>query len=196
MTAERSSLRHHDRSVRRPRFPARFKMSCSFQLNWISWPLRILRESLVLRLAPHVQAHGVVVYFGSGETRSDLIAGKLHEAFLLVERIEPWWMNSLKRLVPRIVVYPGEHSGYWRASRSIVLAEQMVVEQDVSFIASGLIHETAHAYLQARGIRTTAVNRRRVERFCLEQQIRFVEQLPEQVALATYLRSYREKIWW
>lgn len=173
---------------------------CASRVQWllgraVQRPVRCLKQRAIMFGAVRTEMFGISVFHGSNRQSPEETFVKLRAALELIGAIDAYWLRTIRAHIPRIVVRRSSTSGFWEESRTIVLEEDLVAEDDVSDVAAVLVHEAAHARMHASGVRMFTDLRSRIEYSCLEHQIAFAKRIPAE-RLALHLISYRDRVWW
>jgi hypothetical protein len=104
------------------------------------------------------------------------------DALRLIATTTPVTLRQIRTLMRGIVIGPLYGArGQWRESiRICVLSTEYLMKERPSAvaIAATIVHELAHARLDARGIAWTAERAGRIERICFRASQRFLNTLP------------------
>ena len=148
---------------------------------------------------PSAAASGFSLVVKSKEVSANSVIDKLREALALIERHDLRRFHRVRRDVGRVVALDLLLLGgtQWMHPRAILLKAAAVHEHPPLWAAAGIIHEATHIRIKQRGIRTTRLNRARVERCCVGEQIHFLQRLgaqdPGYAAEAQYYIDWSEQ---
>jgi hypothetical protein len=138
-------------------------------------------DRLVVTHAQWQNCHGVPVAMAALDDDPVLLA-QVAAALQLIAAHAPAAFAQLQSLSRGILVAPLHGArGEWRPSIQACLISREYLQQDHASepaIASTIIHELAHARLDALGIASTAERAGRVERICFRASQRFLQVLP------------------
>jgi hypothetical protein len=125
--------------------------------------------------------------------RSELLA-KMRAAVELIAKFDPAQLDRFQRHVRHVLIFdlPGALGTWVRGPKLILLSEAFVAASDSSDaeVAATIVHETTHAWMEARGFVYQAERRRRIEAICYRAEAKFARRLPDGEALAS---SYDER---
>ena len=111
------------------------------------------------------------------------IWAKVERALTLIHACDPRSFNRLSRLVDGVFVFGDVGpQAYWsERTRLITIQEAHVMNPRASpgEIASTLVHETTHAWLDAKGFSYDAECRQRVEAICVRSELAFARKVPD-----------------
>jgi hypothetical protein len=123
------------------------------------------------------------VSFYAPDERVAELAARLDGALALLERSDHRRYVKVKAAFTRILVRPGRRSEYWPASRSCVLAVELL--QSPPYIVAGtLVHEAAHARTYSPRQKRDEALRARAERRSIAEELAFAR---GQAASAHYI---------
>jgi hypothetical protein len=146
--------------------------------------------SLVFRFAAKEQVAGVPVATLLPERPRLELAAKSRAALGLIAEFDPRQLRRLKQLVAGVFIFDdtGPVGAWMREPRLIRLNEKFVAAPDTADaeVAATIVHETTHAWLEARGFVYRADRRRRLEAICFRAEAAFARRLPDGSALANY----------
>ena len=121
--------------------------------------------------------------------QSALVA-KMRSTLELIAKYDPRQLNRLHRFVSGVLLFELIGSlGTWVEPPKLILLNEAFVaapETTDAQIAATIVHETTHAWLEARGFAYGAGRRRRIESICYRVQATFARRLPDGFALASY----------
>ena len=150
--------------------------------------------TLVFRFATKERVAGVPVGTLLSEHPQRELMAKTRAAVALIAELDPRQLDRLKRLVAGVFVFDetGPLGAWMEGPRLIRLNEAFIAAPDTSIaeVASTIVHETTHAWLEARGFAYQADRRRRIEAICFRAGAAFARRLPDGAALAT---DYEER---
>ncbi len=108
---------------------------------------------------------------------------KVAEALGLIARYDPRRMERLRRLSRGIYIDPGlDARGTWRGPNRLVLLQHAYVassETTAVEVATTIVHEGAHAWLDSLGFTYAEAARARIERACIRNEAAFLRRLPD-----------------
>ncbi len=146
--------------------------------------LYYLPERLLLLSGRKYHIDGVKLVISLQEPQAaELILSKVTAALGLIQQYAPKSYARIKRFTPNILVFGG-HS-----YTAVYVSDLRLCSMDRSFarseqttpagLASILIHEATHGYLDSLGINYDEQLRKRIERICVLAEISFARRLPE-----------------
>ena len=119
---------------------------------------------------------------------------QLRAALSLVDRYAPRAARTLKRLQVGVLVFGTDWAlgAYYRDAALIKLKEQFVFDSGTSAtaLASLLVHELTHAWLEEHGVSYIEPRRARIERICFRAEVVFAARAPEGDQLLPRLRRH------
>lgn len=131
-------------------------------------------ERFLFSISEQRDVHGVKVAVSVDEDRSAEAFAKVHAAFELLEQHVPVRLHRLRRDVDAVFVWSevGDLANWVRALRFIRLRGTWVVLPSTTpaRIASVLVHEATHAYLERLGIPYQEDRRAQIERVCVRSE--------------------------
>ncbi len=137
-----------------------------------------IMDKLLLAMSTGRQVDGI--WIGSWRTPEDLL--RVEQALLLIKRHSPLHHARVLRDLHRIWIYllPDGLAEYNHSLKACVLDERHVADPAtrVEQIASTIIHEAAHAWLERRGIAYREELRARIEEICLRRELAFAARIP------------------
>lgn len=154
-----------------------------------------IRQWLFLAICEKRRAEGVRLYLQNPYGTEHVVA-QVSAALAMLRRYAPRSFARLRTSMRGIAVTEGTASGYWRASRVVLLTESAVRSGSTEYVASGLVHEVVHDRIARLAGRITLRDRWRVEQLCLAQQIEFVKTLDPSSSLLDHLHGFRTQRWW
>lgn len=155
---------------------------------------RRLHRRLLARRLDKRTLHGVEVGVFVADDSTDAILNKLGRGIWLLQRYDPRQFGELKQHCRMIIIFgtTGPQAQWWNDVgwiwfNSAAFVRPHFTEQRV---AATLVHEVAHARLDALGFKYTPDRRRRTEVICLRAQERFARRLPDSTDLATLYQRW------
>ena len=146
--------------------------------------------NLVFRLASRERVAGIIIGTLLPLFPRDRLLAKTSAALELIAQFDPRQFDRLRHLAGGIFIFDETGSlGTWlRGSRLIRLNEAFVAAPDTTDaeVAGTIVHETTHAWLEARGFAYHAERRRRIEAICYRAEAAFARRLPDGATLANY----------
>jgi hypothetical protein len=146
--------------------------------------------SLVFRFAAKVKVLGVPVGTLFAEHPRSELFSKTRAALALISEFDPRQLHRLQRLVAGIFIFDetGPLGAWMRGPKLIRLNEAYIASLDTTDadVAATIVHETMHAWLEARGFEYRAERRRRMEAICFRAEAAFARRLPDGEALGNY----------
>lgn len=152
----------------------------------------------LFRLAEGRVIHGVEVRILMPDVPYEDLFGKVELALDLLAEYAPQSLVWLRRY-GRILVFgnPQGPPGEWhRNARVVRLSETYVAraKSQPAHVAATIVHETAHAWLEAHGVPYAPENRRRIEAICVRAEVRFAGRIPGGSELAMYYADSARRI--
>jgi hypothetical protein len=136
----------------------------------------------VFRLAEKRFVHGVPVgIFLPDDGERGVIFPRMVEAFDLLARYDARRLKRFQRDVVGVIVEMSAACGQWESSCGLVRIdiEFVKAKETVALqIATVLVHEGAHAWLDRMGVNYDAGQRWRVEAVCLRSELSFLRRVP------------------
>jgi hypothetical protein len=109
--------------------------------------------------------------------------GRLREALSLIDSYAPRASRDRRRLKVGILLFRshGALGEYYRDAALIKLKEQFVLDSATSatMVASLLVHELTHAWLEDHGVSYVSSRRARIERICFRAELIFAARAPD-----------------
>lgn len=163
---------------------------------------RVLRGAalrVALALGTRRNVESIPVYFDPEFKDIDDLTARISAALQLVRSTAPRRWQRLVRDVSRLhctkLGRPGAH--YDHSIAACVIDADYVRGSPASFLAASVIHEATHARIEKAGIAYLPVQRHRIERRCMVEEIDFAEALAgDQAHLLTHLRSAIDSVWY
>jgi hypothetical protein len=129
--------------------------------------------------------------------RSELLA-RTRAAIEIIARFDPRQHDRLKRLVAGVFIFDETGAlGEWqRGPRLIRLNEAFVAAPDTTDaqVAGTIVHETTHAWLEARGFTYRVERRRRIEAICYRAEAAFARRIPDGIELVSYYEERAKQV--
>ena len=146
----------------------------SFSARIVLWVLRHTERREIL---------GVTVIVPGGTRRDGEAFAKITSAFDLLRDHASRTLDDIRRHTNGVIVWvtPGALGQWHRNTRLVVLEETYVHHERTSArdIASTLVHESTHAWLDAKGFAYSPELRWRIEKVCFRRQLAFARRLSE-----------------
>lgn len=145
----------------------------------VTAPLRMAFQWIGMRLAEKRVVHGLVVADMRLDDADGPAFGRAIEAVELIHRHDPARLRRLARDVRCLIVAPTMASGgeYRENMRAVLLNAENVSRQRTEAIAMIIVHEATHARLWRRSVGRFP-DTGRIERACVEAEIRFARKVP------------------
>jgi len=124
------------------------------------------------------------------ESRLPLVA----DALEVVKQVSPPVMRRLKTHV-RAIIVNDSRTGYLTGRGICVLNAANLESQTPEEVALALVHESAHARIEAAGFSYRGTLRGRIERMCVRAEIRFAERIGDP-QLVDRIRKKLDLVWW
>jgi len=153
------------------------------------------RQERAFRRSNGIVLEGTVILYGAPDDISPMIRQRLGAALTLMAD-DRRASRRFQSYVRRIYIRPGRVSGFLPATRTIVLALELLQTGGIEEIASVLVHETIHARFNASGVGTWSTRIARIESCCLRHQMSFLERFPGTDDVLKHLKEYTHKPWW
>jgi hypothetical protein len=147
--------------------------------------LYYLPERMFLRLGRKYELDGIkLVVFLQELEAANLVHQKVAAALRLVQETAPKYYLRIKKFTPNILVFGGNASSqamYVSALALCNINRNYVRSEETSpaDLASTLIHEATHGYLESLGIKYQEHLRKRIERICVLAELAFARRLPD-----------------
>ncbi len=113
----------------------------------------------------------------------DLVLRKVAAALALIDQYDPRRAARLRRCVEGILVFGDTGPvGQWiRGPRLVMLSVTYALRDDItaSHVASTLVHESTHAWLEALGFKYDVERWARIEATCFRAEQAFARKLPD-----------------
>ena len=107
---------------------------------------------------------------------------KVQGALRLIESVKPGLHRRVSTYIAHIVVISQDlrdaSAQYWHGSKTCILTPTLARDRSEAVIAAAIVHEAAHARLEAAGIRYYRALRSRIEAACTRDEIDFAKLLP------------------
>jgi hypothetical protein len=149
---------------------------------------RILSEA-DLRASDTCMLHEFRVINTSDRVSSPVAFAAVEAALDVLHTHDARLLRSIRRVMPRIAIAAQSGSVYWSHVNVCALSDMTIQRQPPAWVASVVVHESVHARLWRRGVRTTAANRARVESSCINQQQQFLSRIPGTEAWIEHLEN-------
>jgi hypothetical protein len=153
---------------------------------------------LVFRFARKERVAGVLVGTLFPKLPRTQLVTRTRAALNLIAEFDSRQLDRLRRLTAGIFIFDdtGPLGAWMRAPRLIRLNEAYVAAPATTDaeIAATIVHETTHAWLEARGFAYRAERRRRIEAICYRAEASFVRRLPEGSVLASEYEECRARV--
>jgi len=154
---------------------------------------------LLLFFAHKYRVHGIsATVFMVDRAPGEVLRAKLEEALRLLRDIDPRRFTRLQRHVSLIWMRPLPRcaAAIWVKNIGVCIVRDGFVLDEATrpvHLASVLVHETTHAWLDAIGIRThdDPAYRVRVERICVRAEIAFARRAGEMELVEEHLEALR-----
>jgi hypothetical protein len=147
----------------------------------------------LFRFASKEQLAGVTVGTMFPEHPRSALVAKMRAALAMIAEYDLRALNRLQRLVTGVLVFDtiGTLGTWIEPPKLILLNEAFVAAPDttVAQVAATIVHETTHAWLEARGFAYREERRRRIEAICCRAQAAFARRVPDGLALAIYYQE-------
>lgn len=142
-------------------------------------------ERFLFSISEKRDVRGVKVAVSADDEDGEAEAfARLHAAFELLEQHVPVRLHRLRRDVDAVFVWAkvGDVANWVRALRFIRLRESWVMHPSTTpaHIASVLVHEATHAYLERLGITYQEDRRARIERVCVRSELVFLRRIGDE----------------
>lgn len=150
---------------------------------------------LMLRLGRKYSIGGInlVVPLQTRE-RAEKIRTKLVRAFTIIQQHTPKLYKRVEKFIPNILVF-GVHPPYFATyiadlalcdvSRDYALADSTSPEA----LATTIVHEGTHGYLESRGVVYSEEKRVQIERICVKAELWLATKIPQADELVAALRQ-------
>lgn len=161
-----------------------------------SWIVKRLLLRAVYPLLPQSDVFGFRIINLTDSWRDETLLSKLREAFELIRTLDPRRFARMQRDVKRVVVVPYSGPEYIHAVRACMLSSEYVRKGSAEALALTLVHEATHARLMRAGIGYEGPLRERVERVCVESEVRFARLLPDSADRVARAYATLRSPWW
>lgn len=133
--------------------------------------------------------------FGDSGPETDIVLEKLHGALGLIEAHGPRHHARLRRFAALIYIEPaaGRFLGAWIRARRMVMLDYtwlLRADTDAVQVASTIVHEVSHAWLESHGFEYRADRRARIEAVCFRAEAAFLRRVPGGAELADRHEKY------
>ena len=133
--------------------------------------------------APKRELHGIETWAPLMECEDQKIAfSRVADAIELVKQYSPGRYLRLQRSFSSIVIWgtTSDTASYVCRSRMCRLWQSFILSPDVrtTYIASVLVHEATHGWLDGHGIQYSESVRHRIERVCVRAELLFCRRMP------------------
>ncbi len=141
-------------------------------------PLRYATVFVLDRRAQRASCAGVWLFNWDRDSDHNVLFRKVAETLELIRERDPRRYARLVRDVPRITLTKSPTPGVFVPKFGGVFLDVLhVINASLHQLSLTVVHEATHARLHRAGIRVDSANRGRIERLCLEQEIRFAVSL-------------------
>ena len=154
-----------------------------------------VREQRVLARAQSVTVQGVRVRVTCLATLPVPLVAKLDSAFKLLAN-SPGAIRRFDHYVSGLYVREGRVSGFLNATRTIVLARELLLHGSPAEVASVIVHEYVHARFNAARVGAWGDSIPRMEDRCLRYQLEFLEPISDTEHVIAHLRKHVGTTWW
>lgn len=104
---------------------------------------------------------------------ADLVFARVAEALQLIRDNDIVRYSWLRKSLACILITSGAGAAYWPRHRACVLEITSVLQRSAAITALSIVHELTHARVERAGIRYRPALKARIERVCIQEQIRF-----------------------
>lgn len=116
---------------------------------------------------------------------------RMNAAIGQINRLDPALMHRMQGNIRRVAIAPRGVPSYLRRHKTILLPSGHVRRWHKSQLASTLVHEMVHAWLDNRGLpATTAASRSRVEQTCIKAQLRLARRFQDNAGMIEDLNQH------
>jgi hypothetical protein len=169
-----------------------------------SWHLATWFYALLYALSRKREVQGVsVAALKVGDHDQQASLRSVDEALQLISEHDPRCFARLQKHVRSIWVgpIPNYARGQWIEDLRMCMLRDSYVSSDetsVAHVASIIVHESTHAWLEQAGFGYDERVRARVERICIRSQLAFARKHPDGARLIEALeeRLARDDAWW
>jgi hypothetical protein len=156
--------------------------------------LNHLPEWLMLRFGRRFNVQGIkLVVFVRDRGKVSLIRGKITDALCLVQHHSPKNYSRVQSFTPNILIFDAYgNRGIYISDLKLcqVSTDYALLEKTTPLhLASVLVHEATHGFLDSRRITYEEPHRVRIERICIKEQMAFARRSPEAGDLLTEAQS-------
>lgn len=132
----------------------------------------------------------------ASDAPSAAAAAKIGQALHLIAEVLPSVYARLQRDVRRVILLKAGGPEYWPFADAIALKAAVVERAEVPLLAMTLLHEATHARLWKTGIEYPSKDRDRIERLCVDAELRLARLLPDATELEEFAREKLARKWW
>ena len=169
----------------------------------INRALNHLPEKLMLRFGRRFSVEGInLVVFVKNREKVGILRAKVTDALRLVQNHSPKNYARVQTFTPNILIFDayGNRAIYISDLKLCqVSADYALLEKTTpSHLASILVHEATHGFLDSRRITYEEPHRVRIKRICIKEQMALARRLPEPgdlLAEAQSLLSIGPEFW-
>lgn len=113
-----------------------------------------------------------------GAPEAARVTERVSAALCAWRSLDPRGFRRARVIMRRVLIKSARQSYYYSAGDMCVLDLATAMSASIWDIAAVLVHEAAHARINRRRILYTPLMRDRIERFCVAQELAFVELIP------------------
>ena len=151
----------------------------------------------MLRIADQQVAEGLVVVDLTQSQQASRLFPTVEAALAMIREVDPRRFARILRDVKRIAVMRSFASAgeYWPQYEAVALEVQHLETHTLLSICMTIVHEATHARIKRWGVRDS-IDRERIERACVKQEIAFARKVPGSERL---IEGALEKLgteWW
>lgn len=162
----------------------------------VSTKLRGLLNAGLALVAPSARVDGIRVAFLDSTLSDTEAIAKLTAALQALAALDPRRYRVVRAHVCRVLVWPGHYDAS-DGLGGVLLAAERLREAELVDVVGTLVHEATHLRIARLGVPYRRARRERIERLCLEEQVRSLIQcgLLER-ELAERVRATLRDEWW
>lgn len=162
----------------------------------VSMKLRGLLNAAVALIAPSSRVHGIrVASLNSTLSKTEAIA-KLAAALNTLAALDPRRYRGVRAHVCRVLVWPGHYDAS-DGLGGVLLSAERLRDAELVDVVGVLVHEATHLRIASLGVPYRRERRERIERLCLEEQVRSLIQCGWlDSEMAERVRATLREEWW